>query len=357
VTKLVKGVEYLMKKNKVTVIAGEARLKQGRQVLVGSDAFEAGQVVLATGSRPDRSALAQLPAQMVIEIDELYARSDLPDRVIVAGGNSVACEMASMLRLVGRTVALVSPSDALVPWLDESVSTFILDKFKRSGIAVYLGKELSGATAGEVQIAGEKLPGDIVINCNDRRAVLPEMESMPLDRRDGFIAVNEFMQTSVPSVYAAGDVTGGFLAHFASAEAVTAVNHIAGIKQPLDYAKIPSVIYMDPEIGTVGLTEEQIKSRGIAYVKGEFPMQVSSKAMVEGETEGFVKVLADQKYGEVLGVHIVASRATDLIAEAVMCMRTEGTLEDLAGAVHPHPTISETFVEAGYKAMGKPLHV
>jgi dihydrolipoamide dehydrogenase len=180
---------------------------------------------------------------------------------------------------------------------------------------------------------------------------------VPLDLDNSFARINEYCQTSVPGVYAIGDVTGQNFAHVASAQGVCAINHIAGLKEPIDYARMPVTLYLEPEIGSVGLTEAQAREQGIDCLKGEFPMSVNSKAIVEGATEGFVKILADRKYGEVLGVHVVASRATDLISEAVMCMRTEGTLEDLARTVHAHPTISETVPEAGFKAMGKPLHV
>jgi len=208
-----------------------------------------------------------------------------------------------------------------------------------------------------VTVGDEKITCDVVVNCSRRKAVLPPLENTYFDVENDSVAVNDFLQTSAPSVYAVGDVTGQIFAHVASAQAMCATNHIAGLKEPVDMRRTPVTIFMDPEIGSVGQTEAQLRASGVEYIKGEFPMAVNSKALVEGNLEGFVKILAEPHYGEILGVHVVAERATDLISEAVMCMKTEGTLDDLTRVVHAHPTVSETFLEAGFKAAGKPLHI
>ncbi len=357
VTKLVKGVEFLMKKNGVTVINGSASLDGPTNVRVGDDVYIGKHIIIATGSRPSRSFAASLPAGMALEIDDFYALSEIPDRFVINGGDTVACEMANMLHLIGKSVTVVTSNKALMPWLDEACTSFVRERFKKQGIKVHFESHIGDAGDGVVMIGKELVECDMVINCSQREAVLPDMTDVRLDLHNGFIKTNEFMQTSVPNVYAIGDVTGTMFAHFASAQGSTATNHMAGVKDALDYGKLPVNIYLDPEIAAVGLTEEQVKARSIEYVKGEFPMSVNSKAMVEGQTDGFVKILADQKYGEILGVHIVSARATDLIAEAVMSMMLEETLDGMTKAVHAHPTISETFMEAGFKAIGKPLHV
>jgi len=356
VGKLVKGIEFLLKKNKVQVISGEARLLRGHEVHVAGEVLTAGHIIIATGSRPDRAPLASLPANLVVEVDDLFSRTDVPEKLVIAGGDTVACETASMLSLIRRRVTVAAPEERLMPWMDESLSRFVADKFKKSGIRVITGVRITSSQGG-ISVGDEIVEADAVVNCSRRTAILPPMEDTPLDLRDGFVEINEFMQTSVPSVYAIGDVTGRIFAHVASAQGVCAVHHIAGLREPVDYLRMPVTLYMEPEIGAVGFTEEELKQRGIEYVKGEFPMTASSKALIEGNTEGFVKILADQKYGEVLGVHVVASHAADLIGEAAMCMRTEGTLDDLIRVVHAHPTVSETFLEAGFKASGKPLHM
>ncbi|MBU0509123.1 dihydrolipoyl dehydrogenase [bacterium] len=357
VTKLVKGVEFLMKKNKVDVISGEARLAGGTRVIVGEETYETKKTIIATGSRPNRTHFAALPDNLAVEVDDFFARDEIPDSIIVAGGDTVACEMASMLHTIGKTVTIVTEEQKLVSRLDESLASYIADRFKKQGIRVLTGSRFTGVDGEGVKVGDEVIVCDLVVNCERRTAVLPQMNDVPLDVDNGFISVNEFMQTSVPSVYAVGDVTGSIFAHAASAQGICAINHIAGLKEAVDTLRMPVTIYMDPEISSVGYTEEELKRQGIEYVRGDFPMNVNSKAIVEGNIEGFVKILADQKYGEVLGVHVVAARATDLIAEAVMCMRTEGTLDDLTRVVHAHPTVSETVLEAGYKASGKPLHI
>jgi dihydrolipoamide dehydrogenase len=191
----------------------------------------------------------------------------------------------------------------------------------------------------------------------DRTAVLPDMGSLELEMNGEFLKINEYMQTSVPNVYASGDVTKQFFAQIASAQGLAAVNHMADIKEKLDYNTLPINMYTDPEIAYVGLTEEQLKEKGMEYKSGTFPLSVNGKAMIEGNTEGFVKILYETKYGEVMGVHIVAADATDMIAEAVMAMKLESTVDDVARVVHAHPTISETFLEASYVAAEKPVHI
>jgi dihydrolipoamide dehydrogenase len=357
VNRLVKGVEFLMKKNRVEVIGGEARLLGNMQVDVNGETYSAGKIIIATGSRPNREPVAKLPDELVLEIDRLYTSASLPDNIVVIGGDVVACETASLLNLLGRKVTMVASQDRLVPWMDDSLIKFVTDRFKKDGIRVLMGSPVPTATKGGIKVGNETIACDAVVNASRRTAILPPMENLPLDVENGFIRVNEFMQTSIPSVYAAGDVTGQIFAHVASAQATSAVNHIAGMREPVDYHKMPTTIYMEPEVGSVGMTEAHLKETGIEYMKGEFPMSVNSRAMVEGTPEGFVKILADQKYGEVLGVHIIAEQASDLVAEAAMCMRTEGTLDDLSRVVHAHPTVSETLLEASFKAMGKPLHV
>ncbi|HEY3296372.1 MAG TPA: dihydrolipoyl dehydrogenase [bacterium] len=357
VTRLVKGVEFLMKKNRVEVISGEGRLLSNARVEVNGEAIGAGKIIIATGSRPNRAPLAQLPDALVMEIDQLYSSPTLPDNIVVVGGDVVACETASLLSLLGKKVTMVASQERLVPWMDDAIIKFVTDRFKKDGIRVLMGSPVPVAAKGGIKVGSETIACDLVLNASRRTAILPDFGDVPVDLENGFIRVNEFMQTSVPSVYAAGDVTGQIFAHIASAQGACAINHMAGLREPVDYRTMPTTIYMEPEVGSVGLSEVQITDAGTEYVKGEFPMSVNSRAMVEGTPEGFVKMLADQKYGELLGVHIVAEHAGDLIAEAAMCIKTEGTLDDLSRVVHAHPTVSETLLEASFKAMGKPLHV
>jgi len=244
-----------------------------------------------------------------------------------------------------------------VPFMDNSLKEFITDKFKKSAIKVYLNSEITKDGTDGVFIGDDFVECGLIINANNRMAVLPEFGGLEIELNEGFIKINEYMQTSNDNVYAAGDVSRQFFAQIASAQALSAVNHMAGIKEKLDYSKLPINMYTFPEIASVGATEEQLKEQGVEYKSGVFPLSVNGKAMIEGYTEGFVKVLYETKYGEVVGVHIVAAQATDMIAEAVMSMKLESTVDDVARVVHAHPTISETFLEASYVAADRPIHI
>jgi dihydrolipoamide dehydrogenase len=357
VMRLVKGVEYLMKKNGVEMINGEAKILDKEHVMVGDTKYTCDKMLIATGSRPLRAEYKNIDQKKIMEIDEFFALEEKPECILVDGGRINACEMALMLRYTGSKVTMVTESDSLIPFLDEEIRKFVMDKIKKAGITVYTGAEITKDAEDGVYVGEDYVECDVILNAKRRRAVLPEMGELELERNGHFLQINEYMQTSAPNVYAAGDVTKQFFAQVASAQALTAVNHMNDIKETLDYNKLPVNIYTDPEIAYVGYNEEQLKEKGIDYKVGKFPLSVNGKAMIEGETEGFVKVLSETKYGEVMGVHIVAADATDMIAEAVMAMRLESTVDELARVVHAHPTISETFMEASYVAADRPVHI
>jgi dihydrolipoamide dehydrogenase len=357
VTRLVKGVEFLIKKNGIDTITGEGRITGADSVGVGEDEYSAKNILVATGSRPNRSAFGAVDQSKVVELEELFALESIPESILVYGGNTTACETACMLRMLGKKVTIVAPDKTLIGFLDSSLSKYIVDKLTKLGIKMHFETGITknaegGAFAGEEFIECEK-----IINCSDRTAVLPDISGVDIALDNGFVKINEFMQSSVENIYAVGDVTGQITAHTGSAQGNCAVNHMAGIKEPFDYTKSPMNIYLDPEIASVGLSEEALKDKGIEYRVGEFPMSVNGKAMAEGVSEGFVKILAEAKYGEVVGVHIVAPGATDMIAEAVAIMKLEGTLDDVSTIVHAHPTVSETILEAAFKAADHPLHM
>jgi dihydrolipoamide dehydrogenase len=357
VTRLVKGVEYLLKRNGVDTITGVASIAGSNTVVVGDDKYETRNILVATGSRPDKSTLPNAGDIPTVELDAFYSAEDLPDSFVVYDGSAMACETAYTLRAIGKKVTIVSQSETLVGYLDDSLSKFIVDKFSKSGIELMFNSSITKAGEGGVFIGDDFVECNQIINCCDRVPVLPEISGVSVDLEGGCIKVNEFMQTSASGIYAVGDVTGQFTAHAGSAQGNCAVNHMAGIKSPIDYSKIPMNIYTDPEIASVGVTEGYLKERGIEYRSGDFPLSVNGKAMTEGTAEGFVKVLAEARYGEVVGVHIAAAHATDMIAEAVSIMNLEGTLESVGSVVHAHPTLSETVLEAGFKAADKPLHI
>ncbi len=357
VTRLVKGVEFLMKKNNVQVINGEAKILDAEHVQVGDTKYNADKLMICTGSRPIRAEYNGVDQNKIKEIDEFFDMKEMPENILIDGGRINACELAFMLRKTGREVSMVTEQETLIPFLDGSLREFVTDKIKKSGIKVYYKSEITKDAKDGVYIGDDFVKCDLILNAKRRHAVLPEMENLELDKDGTFLKVDEFMRTSVKNIYAAGDVTKQFFAQVASAQAVCAVNHMNDIKQTLNYNKLPVNIYTDPEIAYVGLTEEQLKEKNIEYKVGKFPLSVNGKAMIEGNTDGFVKVLSETRYGEVVGVHIVAANATDMIAEAVMAMELESTVDDVARVVHAHPTISETFMEAGFIAADRPVHI
>jgi dihydrolipoamide dehydrogenase len=357
VKKLVKGVEFLLQKNKVEKIRGEAEIINKNEVKVGDMTYNTDNLIIATGSRPKTDNLNNLKKAKVVELDEFFELKSIPDDILVYGNNPNSCEVANMLNLVGKNVSIVSDKKELVPYLDSDVAEFINKRFKKMGVKLYMDKQdLEDAEDG-IMADKEFIKCDMIVNCSDRRPILPKMGDLELEMERSFVKTDEFMQTNIDGVYAIGDITGSMYAQAASAAGTTAVNHIAGVKQPMDYEKIPSNMYTEPEIASVGLTEEQMKERGFKYKVGKFPLSANSKAMAEGHREGFVKILAEEKYGEVMGVHIVSPNATDMINEAVAIMRMEGCLEDVSAIVHTHPAVSETLVEASHVALDKPLHI
>jgi dihydrolipoamide dehydrogenase len=357
VLKLVRGVEFLMKKNHVEVVKGEAALVDARHVQVGERVLETKNILLATGAVPDRSALGDLPAGLVRSVPEFFALDALPADIVVWGANGAACELALILRLSGHAVRLAAPVDKLLGFLDHDLRDYVHKRMHKLGIPVHLNVARPRQEDGQLKLGAETVPCGMLVNCSDRMAVLPDLGATA-PRRDerGFLQVDEYGRTSVPGLYAAGDVTGLLWAQAASAQGTAAVSHMAGQEHPVDTTNIPVNLYLDPEIASVGMTEEQVKDLGLPYRKGEFSLSVNGKALAEGNTEGFVKVLATEPYGEVVGVHVVASDATDLISEAVAHMKLEATLEDIAGVIHAHPTLSEAFWEASFDALERPLH-
>ncbi len=357
VAKLVKGVEYLVKKNKVEIIPGEATIVNKDLISADNLEYRAKNILIATGSRPETDSLQHLDSSRVLQIDQFYKNKGIGEKFIIFGSSAYACETAFMLRYLNKKVTMVSPEKQLMSFLDSELSKFVTDKFNKLGITLLMEQSITKLGVDGVFVGENFIEADTIINCSNRKAIIPEMANLDIALENGFVAIDEYMQTSVPGVYAAGDITGQITAHAGSAQGITAVNHIAGIKEPLDYNKIPMNIYLSPEIASVGLTEEQIKDSGLEYVVGKFTLMANAKAMAEGATEGFVKVIAEKKYGEVLGVHIVAPNATDMISEAVAIMQLEGTLEDVGRVVHAHPTVSEAIIEASLVALGQPRHI
>jgi dihydrolipoamide dehydrogenase len=375
---LTRGVEYLFKKNKITWIKGAARLRGGGTVEVtgGEDTgtLEAKEIVIATGSQPRGVPGIELDHERIITSDEAIHLEDVPRRLVVMGSGAVGVEFASIFRRFGSEVTIIELLPRLVPNEDEAVSAELEKSFRKQKVRALTGTRVTSAKASakgvEIQAetsAGktETLPADVLLVATGRGPVTDglDVEAAGVALERGFVRVDEFYRTTAPGVSAIGDVItlgeGAHpqLAHVSSAEGIVVAERIAGqTVQPLNYGHVPSCTYCDPEIGSVGLTEAQARERGHDVRVGTFPFGVLGRAKMAGETEGFVKIVADTKYDEVLGVHMIGPRSTELVAEAVLALRLECTVEELLRTIHAHPTFSEAMAEAAHAAHGAAIH-
>ena len=374
VDKSAKGVGFLFKKNGIQTFHGRGRLIGRNEVEVTSEAgaqtLWGKNVLVATGSVPREIPVARADGHRILNSDHILQLPRVPESLVVLGAGAVGTEFASVFSSFGSQVTLVEMLPRLLPLEDEEVSKQLQRSFRKRKIRTLTGTKLIRSQPGEegftlvLENEGgrqQTIPADMLLVAVGRAPVtedlgLPEL-GIGLDR--GYVDVNEFMQTSVPHVYAIGDVVQTpWLAHVASAEGILAVEHMAGEPaRPLNYDRIPSVTYCDPEVGSVGLTETQARERGYDVACGKFPFTALAKAAILGKTDGFVKVVRETRYDELLGVHIIGPHATDLIAEACVALQIESTTEELFRTMHAHPTLSEALAEAAHAAVGHAIHI
>jgi dihydrolipoamide dehydrogenase len=372
--KLSKGVEYLMKKNKVTVVAGEGKLAGNGQVRVAKDGkvteLHAARILLATGSRPREIPGVPIDGKRIITSTEALSLPQVPRSLLIIGAGAVGVEFADVYHAYGAEVILIDMLPRLLPVEDAEISNFLEKVFAKRGITIRTGTKVEGVTVKGEQVflrlskegKTEEITGDVALVAIGR---IPNIEALEIEGlgvkvgRGSFIEVGDRFETSVPGIYAIGDVIGGpLLAHKAMAEAIVAVEAMAGQNgRRIDPSKIPNCTYCSPQVASVGLTEEQAKEKGRQVKVGRFSFQASGKAVALGDTEGFVKVVADAEYGEILGLHIIGPEATEMIAEATMARTLEATLEEVHHSIHAHPTLSETVAEACLAALGRPIHI
>ncbi len=281
---------------------------------------------------------------------------------MILGGGVVAIEFATLFNALGSDVTLLQRSDEILKFLDYDVRSTIQKHLVSKGVKIHVNTQISSIEENIVvyNMNGQehRVSGDYVLASFGRTPNLKGLENLKLEVDQKGIITNDLLLTNVANTYAIGDVNGKYmLAHVASAEGIAAVENIMGNQSKINYNKIPSCIYSFPEVGVVGLTEEEAIKKGHKIIVSKFPLSANGKALAEGESMGFVKIIADETYGEVIGVHIIASHATDMIAEAVASMELEGTIHDLAKTVHPHPTLSEIVMEAAHGAVDRPIHM
>ena len=366
VHKIVSGVEQLLKFNGIDVYKGFGEVVDQHTIKVGDDVLSTKDLIIATGSRtqfPEIEGLKESQEMgIVIDSTTAIALQEQPKTLIILGGGVIAVEFATLFNSLGTKVILLQRSDQILKNQDGDVKSLIQRHLVDSGVEIKTGVSLDKISDHIVHYHDERgqheIFGDKILASLGRTPNLRGLEALNLKHDRKGLVVNENMQTNLPNVYAIGDVCGGMmLAHVASAQGIVAVENIFGHDSKMNYRQIPSCIYSFPEVGAIGYTEEEAREAGLDIGTSSFPLSANGKAMAEGETVGFVKIIHDKKYGEVIGVHIVASHATDMIAEAAATMALEGTVLDLAKTVHPHPTLSEIVMEAAHGAVDKPIHL
>lgn len=369
-----KGVQFLMKKNKIDVIEGFGAVKLGKKVAV-TDAngdvteYEADHIIIATGARSRELPSLPQDGKKVIGYRKAMTLPSQPKRLIVVGSGAIGVEFAYFYNSMGTEVTIVEYMPRIVPVEDEEVSKQLERSFKKSGIKIMTSSEVTQVdTSGDgvkatvkTQKGEQILEADIVLSAVGIKSNIENigLEETGIATDRDKILVNDYYETNIPGYYAIGDVTPGqALAHVASAEGILCVEKIAGLHvEPLDYGNIPGCTYCHPEIASVGLTEAQAKEKGYDIKIGKFPFSASGKAKAGGNSEGFVKVIFDAKYGEWLGCHMIGNGVTDMIAEAVVARKLETTGHEVLKTVHPHPTMSEAVMEAVADAYDEVIHL
>ena len=381
VTGLTKGIEFLFKKNNIEWIKGSARLLGNGKIEVTGEApktLSAKEIIVATGSSPRSVPSITIDKTHIITSDQAIHLAAVPKTMAIMGSGAVGVEFASIFRRFGADVTVIELLPRLVPNEDEAVSAELAKAFKKRGITTKVGTKVTSATVkdGKVNIsmmatggATESLTVDILLVATGRGPVTEGLGAkevgLAIDER-GYVKVDTLFRTNVAGISAIGDVitivgggTGAHpqLAHLSSAEGIVLAERIAGKNPPpINYDQVPGCTYCDPEIGSIGLTEAEARKRGYDVVIGQFPFGVLGRAKIAGETEGFVKIVADKKYDEVLGVHMIGPRATELVAEAGVALRLESTVEELIRTIHAHPTMSEAIGEAAHAVHGAAIH-
>ncbi|HZE68676.1 MAG TPA: dihydrolipoyl dehydrogenase [Pyrinomonadaceae bacterium] len=371
-----KGIEYLMKKNKVTVIKGTGKLVlPGKVEVSGEDGkkqtIQTKAIIIATGSAVKPIPGFDTDGERVVNSDHILELKDTPKSLIVMGAGAVGVEFASVYSRFGAETTIVELLPRLVPLEDDEVSKEFERSFRKRGVKSQVDTKLDKLekTESGIRVSGKTSKGEAVTL--EAEMLLVAVGRMPytaglglegtkIKVERGFIQVNEYMQTAEPGVYAIGDVVPTpLLAHLASKEGIVAVEHIAGDKnvRPINLRLVPNCTYCDPEIASVGLTEAKAREMGYKVKVGKFPFSASGKARILGEEEGFVKVVSEEKYDEILGVHILGPHATELIAEACVAMQLESTAEELGRTMHAHPTVSEAVMEAAEAVHGLAIHI
>ena len=369
---LSKGIEFLMKKNKIKHIVGRGILNSKSEIIVSNGKKEqkvqAKKIIIATGGRAKKFAEIEFDDKNIISSKEAMVVDSPPKKLIIIGAGAIGAEFAYFFNEFGSDVHLIEMMPNILPNEDLEISKELEKLFKKSGINIYTGTKVSKVKKLQknIKVTLEKGKTSKIIEaekvlvamgvCGNIEGIGLEDIGIKTDR--GSIVINEFNETSVPNIYAIGDVSGPpWLAHVASAQGHVAAEHASGKKaHPLDYSNIPACTYCQPQVASMGLTEKAAKDEGYKLKVGRFNFSGSGKALAIGSSEGFIKIIFDEKYGELLGCHIIGNDATELIAELTLAKALETTWQDIAITMHAHPTLSEAIMEAAQDAYGQGIH-
>ncbi|MCL5961516.1 MAG: dihydrolipoyl dehydrogenase [Chloroflexi bacterium] len=373
VQRLVKGVQQLLKGNGVQYLKGTGSFRGPNTVDVEMEdgtrqSLEASKIVIATGSQTVYLPIPGIDGANVIDSRGALFLEEIPKSIVIIGGGVIGVEFAQIFARLGTQVYIVELLPRLIPMEDEDASRLLQQLFNRAGIKSHTNSKVTAIgddPSGQKTVTFETEQGPMTLTTEKVLVAIgrkPFSEGLNLDSvgvkaERGRIIVDDRMRTSIPHIYAIGDVIGGYLlAHVASTEGEVAVENALGHESRMDYKIVPRAVYTSPEVASVGLTEKEAKEKGYAVKTGRFPFAANSKAMIHGQGVGFVKIVAESKYGEILGATIVGPRASDLISEISMVMKLEGTLDEIIATIHPHPTTSEAIREAALYAEGRPIH-
>ncbi|MBT0549487.1 dihydrolipoyl dehydrogenase [Riemerella anatipestifer] len=366
-----KGINFLMDKNKITVFEGVGSFETATKIKVtkndgSTESIESKYTIIATGSKPSSLPFISLDKERIITSTEALNLKEIPKHLVVIGGGVIGLELGSVYKRLGSEVTVVEYLDKIIPGMDGSLSKELQKVLKKQGMKFMLSTAVSAVerkgdkvvvTAKDKKGAEVSVEGDYCLVSVGRRPYTEglglENAGVDLDER-GRVKVNDHLQTNVSNIYAIGDVVkGAMLAHKAEEEGVFVAETLAGQKPHINYNLIPGVVYTWPEVAGVGKTEEQLKEEGVSYKIGSFPMRALGRSRASGDIDGLIKVLADEKTDEILGVHMIGARAADMIAEAVVAMEFRASAEDISRISHAHPTFTEAIKEAALDATGK----
>jgi dihydrolipoamide dehydrogenase len=366
VNQLFRGVQFLMKKNKIEIVEGKGRVRDPNTLEIGAKQIKAKNLIVATGSTVRTLPGLEFDGKYIVSSDHATLANDVPESICIIGAGAVGVEFATLYNQLGVKVTLLEALDRLVPLEDEDISKEMLLAFKKAGIDCRVGVKVKGATKARDGVSVDTEQGEVwarqllvAVGRSPRSKEIGLEQVGVTTHPNGFIKVDEWMRTSADSIHAIGDVVGGYLlAHAASHEGMTAAEDIAGQRvAPFEQDLVTRCTYSHPQIASVGLTEKQAKEKGHEVKVGKFPFTALGRAIIHGETAGFVKVVADGKTGQVLGTHIVGANATELVAEPALTQLFQGDAWEMGRNIHPHPTLSEAVMEASLAVDGRAIHI